>query len=145
MSKYTIHHALPSVEQFIRLRKICGLRPPPPENVGPALAASLHSIIAQSPSGETVGTVRAIGDGHLYVQVVDMAVHPSHQRQGIGKRMLDEMIGWIDRECGNVYTSLIAMPGSEDMYRKVGFVETGGRGMKRTKWPKTGVVDETNA
>jgi len=50
------------------------------------------------------------------------------------------MIRWIDKECGNVYTSLIAMPGSEEMYRKVGFVETGGRGMKRTKWPKTGIA-----
>lgn len=76
----------------------------------------------------------------MYVQIVDMAVHPSHQRQGVGKRMLDEMIRWIDKECGDVYTSLIAMPGSEEMYRKVAFVETGGRGMKRTKWPKTGVA-----
>lgn len=138
--KYTIHHALPSPKDHIRLRTICGLRPPPPSKVAPALAASLHSIIAKSPEGETIGTVRAIGDGHLYVQVVDMAVHPSHQRQGVGKRMLDEMIRWIDEECGDVYTSLIAMPGSEEMYRRVGFVETGGRGMKRTKWPKTGVV-----
>jgi len=142
MTEYTIHHDLPSPEDHIRLRTICGLRPPPPHKVGPALVASLHSIIAKSPSGETIGTVRAIGDGHLYVQIVDMAVHPSHQRQGLGKRMLGQMIEWIDEECGDVYVSLIAMPGSEEMYRRVGFVETGGRGMKRTKWPKTGTVAE---
>ena len=80
--------------------------------------------------------VRAIGDGHIYVQIVDMAVHPNHQRRGLGKRMLRELVGWIDGECGDVYTSLIAMPGSEEMYRREGFVETGGRGMKRTEWPK---------
>jgi ribosomal protein S18 acetylase RimI-like enzyme len=137
---YTIHHALPSPEDYIRLRTICNLRPPPPHKVAQALAASLHSIIAQNTNGETVGTVRAIGDGHLYVQIVDMAVDPAYQRQGIGKRMLDEMIDWIDKECGDVYVSLIAMPGSEEMYRRVGFVETGGRGMKRTKWPKTGLI-----
>jgi len=136
--QHTILHALPTPADFIRLRTICGLRPPPPAQVAPALAASLHSIIAQTQSGETIGTVRAIGDGHLYVQICDMAVHPSHQRRGVGKRMLNEMIRWIDENCGDVYVSLIAMPGSEEMYRRVGFVETGGRGMKRTKWPKTG-------
>lgn len=82
--------------------------------------------------------VRAIGDGQIYVQIVDMAVHPEHQRRGVGQRLLNEMIAWVDRECGNVYTSLIAMPGSEELYRREGFVETGGRGMKRTNWPKPG-------
>ena len=75
--QHTILHALPCPADFIRLRTICGLRPPPPAQVAPALAASLHSIIAQTQSGETIGTVRAIGDGHLYVQICDMAVHMS--------------------------------------------------------------------
>lgn len=136
MSEYTIEHALPAPEDMIRLRSLCALRPPPPHKVAAAIASSLHCVIAKSQSGEIIGMVRAIGDGHIYVQVVDMAVHPAHQRRGVGKRMLRELIEWIDKDCGDVYTSLIAMPGSEGMYRNEGFVETGGRGMKRTKWPK---------
>lgn len=145
MSGYTISHALPSAASLIRLRGICSLRPPPAEKVAPALAASLHCITASistntdggpDAEGEVVGMVRAIGDGHMYVQIVDMAVHPDHQRQGLARRMLQEMLDWVDKECGDVYTSLIAMPGTEELYRRQGFVETGGRGMKRTQWPK---------
>lgn len=136
MTEYTIEHTPPGAEDLINLRSACALRPPPLDKVPAAIAASLHCVTAKSPQGEVVGMVRAIGDGHIYVQIVDMAVHPNHQRRGLGKRMLRELVGWIDGECGDVYTSLIAMPGSEEMYRREGFVETGGRGMKRTEWPK---------
>lgn len=136
MTEYIIEHTTPRSEDLIHLRSVCALRPPPPDKVAAAISAPLHCVKAKSPSGEAVGMVRAIGDGHVYVQIVDMAVHPDHQRRGLGKHMLKGMVEWIDRECEDVYTSLIAMPGSQGMYRREGFVETGGREMKRTTWPK---------
>lgn len=120
-------HASPSPENLVRLRAVCHLRPPPPQKVAAAITASLHCVIARSSSGEVVGIVRAIGDGHIYVQIVGMVVHLDHQRKGTGRRMLKGMTAWVDDECGDVCTSLIALSGSEEMCREEGFVETGGR------------------
>ncbi len=35
-----------------------------------------------------LGLIRAVGDGHTVVLVQDLLVHPGHQRQGIGTKLL---------------------------------------------------------
>ena len=54
-----------------------------------------------------MGMCRCIGDGALFLQVVDMAVDPNHQRKGLGKRLLDTMLAWVDEHAPEAYLSLI--------------------------------------
>ena len=78
--------------------------------------------------------VRLIGDGQLFLQVVDMAVLPSHQGKGLGKALLDELLKWVDANASGAYVSLIGDPPGVRLYKSRGFVETNGIGMKRSAW-----------
>ena len=131
---YTITHSIPTTEEHIRLRTLSGLTPPPPAAVPSALAHSVHGIVARTATGEAVGMVRCIGDGALFLQLVDMAVHPDHQGKGLGKCVLDTMLEWIDQYAPDAYLSLIGDSPGQKLYKSRGFVETIGRGMTRARW-----------
>lgn len=137
--QYTIQPSLPSPADYIRLRTLSGLTPPPASAVPLALSNSIHCLLATtSPTspdpGEVVGMVRLIGDGALFLQLVDVCVVPPHQGRGLGDRLVSQMCEWIDENAGEAYVSLIADPMGQGLYRKKGFVETSGIGMKRSKW-----------
>lgn len=40
-----------------------------------------------------VGLARALTDFEYHASVYDVAVHPDHQRRGIGRKMLEELLG----------------------------------------------------
>ena len=135
---YTILHQPPTPEDLSKLRRESGLTPPPTEiDLVKALANSVHTVIARtssSPDGETIGMVRMVGDGQMFMLICDMAVLPAYQGKGIGKKLLDEMIRWIDENAPNAYVSLIGDPPGQKLYKSRGFVPTHGMGMKRSKW-----------
>lgn len=39
---------------------------------------------------------RLIGDGALFLQVVDIAVHPAHQHKGLGKQIIQKLVEYAD-------------------------------------------------
>ena len=39
-----------------------------------------------------IGLVRAVGDGQTVVLIQDILVHPAHQRQGVGTRLMDALL-----------------------------------------------------
>ncbi|MBR5310774.1 MAG: GNAT family N-acetyltransferase [Oscillospiraceae bacterium] len=39
-----------------------------------------------------VGIIRAVGDGYSVLFIQDILVHPEHQRNGIGTKLLDSML-----------------------------------------------------
>jgi len=133
---YTIHHSSPTPTEHIHIRTTSGLTSPPPSRVASALSHSLHCLVARTNTGEAVGMVRLIGDGALFLQIVDMCVHPDHQGRGLGKRLLDGMLAWVDGNCQDAYVSLIADDPGERLYSTRGFVRTTGVGMRRSKWGK---------
>ena len=69
-----------------------------------------------------VGIGRVIGDGGLFYDIVDVAVVSEHQRKGVGKMIMDGLMGYIDR---NARTSslvcLMANKGIAPFYEKYGF------------------------
>ncbi|MDE6220441.1 MAG: GNAT family N-acetyltransferase, partial [Lachnospiraceae bacterium] len=72
---------------------------------------------------QTVGMGRLIGDG-LYYVIVDVVVHPAFQGMGIGGKIVDMMIAYVDRETpceGRSSVQLIAEKGKETFYEKRGF------------------------
>ena len=72
-----------------------------------------------------VGMGRVIGDGGLFFQVVDIAVLPAYQGQGLGKQIMAAITEWLGAnvpESG--YVSLLADGQAQRLYAQYGFVPT---------------------
>ncbi len=133
-----IAQRLPTCDEYNMLRQRCGWRIYDPEIATKALASSLFCVVAEGSNGEAVGMGRLIGDGHIYVHVQDVLVIPEFQRMGVGRRIMDEIFGWLDKNVAdNTNIGLFASKGRENFYRAFGFQdrpnEKFGSGMMITK------------
>jgi GNAT superfamily N-acetyltransferase len=68
--------------------------------------------------GRLVGVGRALADGVDCSYICDVAVLPSHQGIGLGKRIVASL---VDLSRGHKKIILYAVPGKEPFYRKLGF------------------------
>lgn len=66
-----------------------------------------------------VGAGRALADGADCSYICDVAVAPSHQGTGLGKRIIGDL---VERSRGHKKIILYAVPGKEPYYRKFGFL-----------------------
>lgn len=111
----------PAADAFVDLRISVGWSPIAPEVADRALANSLHVVsLMQGP--RLVGFGRIVGDGAMRFFVEDVAVAPELQRQGLGRRIMDELVTWLDRNVpagGKTY--LMAAEGSVGFYQHYGF------------------------
>ena len=101
-----------------------------------ALNNSLYTVIAEK-DDQVVGMGRLVGDG-LYYVMVDIVVHPAYQGKGIGSKIVDMIIEYVDEETpvgGRSSIQLIAEKGKEAFYEKRGFKliphEFCGSGMRK--------------
>lgn len=154
-STYTITASVPTPAEYILLRTITGLTPPPVGAASTGLANSVHCLVARmsnpaeidaktidvpsflddGPSlGEAIGMVRLVGDRAVFLLLVDMAVVPEYQGRGVGSKLLDAMLKWVDENAKDAHLTLIGDPPGQRMYRSRGFVETSGIGMARSTW-----------
>jgi ribosomal protein S18 acetylase RimI-like enzyme len=68
---------------------------------------------------------RVIGDGGCNYEIVDIAVHPQYQKQGLGGRIMTEVMSYISENAPeSAYVSLIADHHSPELYSKFGFEPT---------------------
>ncbi len=65
-----------------------------------------------------VGIARALTDFTYVAYLADLAVDADYQRQGIGKRLIEETRSRLGKECMIV---LLAAPAANDYYPKLGF------------------------
>lgn len=66
---------------------------------------------------------RLIGDG-MYYLIADIIVKPEYQKQGIGSRIIDMILKYIEDRTptgGRSSVQLIAEKGKETFYKKKGF------------------------
>ncbi|PVH99945.1 acyl-CoA N-acyltransferase [Periconia macrospinosa] len=134
-SEYVIVPGTPSSEWYHDLRKLAGLTPPPPdamsESVPRSLANSWHMLVAYerkhmvdgqpAPGQNPAGMGRLVGDGAMFLIMCDIAVHPDHQRKGIGKRISQMLVDYVDAHAPHAYVSLVADPMGQALYPKFGF------------------------
>jgi GNAT superfamily N-acetyltransferase len=76
--------------------------------------------------GETlIAMGRIVGDGGCFFQLVDIAVDPRVQGQGLGKRIVAALTGYL-RETApeDAYVSLIADGDARHLYAQFGFAPT---------------------
>ena len=86
-----------------------------------AIKASLWQLAIYDKE-ELVAYIRLVGYGHSIIFVQDLLVRPDYQRQGIGKKLLEEALATFP----NVYQRLLVTERSEKnlaFYQSLGFVE----------------------
>ncbi len=118
---YSIRHAVPSVTDYRRLRENSGLSTKTLEASERGLPNTLFGVEVLV-DGQVIGIGRVIGDGGCFYQVVDIAVLPEYRGQGLGKAIMKEISGYIEREIPESgYVSLLADGKAFELYQQFGF------------------------
>ncbi len=124
MNKIEIVEANIPIEIYRKLRVICGLSSKSLEASEIGLPNSLHSVMVKR-GEEIIGMGRIVGDGGCFCQIVDICVHPEHQGQGIGKRIMQNLTTFVQNHLpASCYVSLIADGDASFLYEKFGFRDT---------------------
>jgi GNAT superfamily N-acetyltransferase len=88
-----------------------------------ALPHSLYGVVVAR-GDHIIGMGRIVGDGAIFYYIQDVAVHPDHQRQGVGKLILRALVTWInDHAPEKAFVGLFADHGKEAFYEQFGFAE----------------------
>lgn len=132
-SGYQTFSEIPSVTDYLHLRKEAGLTPRSVEAAKRGLPNTVVSAVIRS-GDNVVAMGRVIGDGLCY-QVVDTAVLPEHQGQGLGKEIMSTLMHQL-REItpAEAYVSLIADGDASFLYKKYGFIETAPASIGMAQW-----------
>ncbi len=123
---YRLIRTAPPVDAYLRLRGDAGLSPKRADQARAALPGSWAAVhIVETATGTPVAMGRVIGDGGWYFHIADMAVLPEHQRQGLGDRVLTELLAQIRSKApSGAWVTLMADPPGRRLYTRHGFRET---------------------
>lgn len=66
-------------------------------------------------NGKLIGMMRALSDGVSDAYLLDLVVLKAYRRHGIGKRILDHLVGYL-HALGVDWTVCIGAPGTESFY-----------------------------
>jgi len=114
----------PDVDGYLRLRAAAGMHEKTREAAARALPNTLYGVQLQR-DGELVAMGRVIGDNGCFFTVVDIAVAPEWQGQGLGKRIMAALDAWLLRNVPpSAYVTLVADGDAKYLYEKFGFVES---------------------
>jgi len=124
---YGLTAETPAAGDYLRLRVAAGLTPKTPEGATAGLPNTVFAVVVRR-DGEVVGMGRVIGDGGLFFQIVDIAVLPEHQGQGLGKAIVRMLVEHLRATVPKgAYVSLIADGEAHRLYSQYGFELTAPR------------------
>ena len=128
---FTFEEKAPSPDEFCALRVTAGLSAKSLEAAKIGLPNSLYGVSVRDGS-VLIGMGRVIGDGACNFEVVDIAVDPGYQGQGLGRKIMN----YIDDYLASValegsYVSMIA--DEPVFYEKLGYrlVSPASQGMTK--------------
>ena len=105
-------------DELSALYRAAPLGDKPPERLRTVFGNSLFKCFVFE-DGRLVGAGRALADGADCSYICDIAVLPSHQGTGLGKRIVAHL---VERSRGHKKIILYAVPGKEPFYRQFGFL-----------------------
>lgn len=111
-----------SYETYRALRESVGWLLFAEDQMRQALAGSLY-VVSAVENDQTIGMGRLTGDG-MYFLIVDVVVHPSFQKRGIGTDLTNMLLRYVENRTppgGRSSVQLIAEKGKERFYEKLGF------------------------
>ena len=109
-------------EEYCKLRESVGWINFSRTQTEKSLQNSLYTVAAEE-DNQVVGMGRLIGDG-MYYMIVDIVVQPAYQQMGIGSKILNMIIEYVDSATpggGRSSIQLIAEKGKETFYESRGF------------------------
>lgn len=104
-------------EELSRLYLAAPLGHKDPSDLKIAFSNSMFKVLVYD-SGRLIAVGRALADGRDCSYICDVAVHPSYQGLGLGKKVVTELVN-LSQEHKKII--LYAAPGKEPFYRKLGF------------------------
>jgi len=127
-----------SAEQFNELRLTVDWSPVELSLAEKGLENTAFLIVAND-GGRAVGMARVITDYGYQVLIADVIVRPEYQRQGIGTKMMENVMEYIKNSVSSGQGKAItlnAAKGKEDFYKQFGFFErpTDKFGSGMTQW-----------
>ncbi len=95
-------------KDYINIRVSAGLSGRTIQAAKKGLKNSLFAVHVKF-GDEIIGIGRVIGDGGCFFEIVDVAVLPEHQKKGVGKMIMNSLMGWLKKNAPkSSYVSLIA-------------------------------------
>ncbi|QIL21152.1 GNAT family N-acetyltransferase [Thermomonas sp. HDW16] len=114
----------PGVADYVRMRALTGLSPKSEEAARRSLGNTTFGVSLLR-GEEVVGMGRIIGDGACFHFVVDIAVDPALQGQGLGKRIMGALDAWLRvNALPTAHVSLFADGDAKHLYEKYGFAQS---------------------
>jgi len=90
-----------------------------------ALVRQSFCFVGAFRGGELIGMGRAISDGVSDAYIQDVVVLKKFRRAGIGNRIIEKLVEFLtSRRIG--WIGLIAEPGTQEFYQRLGFVAMEG-------------------
>jgi GNAT superfamily N-acetyltransferase len=121
---FTLQPGTPTPDEYRHLRVAAGLSPKSAEAAARGLPNTLHGVTIRE-DGILVAMGRIVGDGGCFFQLVDIAVDPRVQGQGLGKRIVAALTEHLRQTAPEgAYISLIADGDARHLYAQFGFAPT---------------------
>ena len=121
MSEIQFLDQIPGAREFVDLRVAAGLSPNSIAAAEAGLRGSWCAICVRA-GAKLIGMGRIIGDGGCFFQIVDIAVLPDYQGQGIGYGIMERLMKRLHEDAPrSAYVSLIADGDASRLYSKFGF------------------------
>ena len=131
MTAYTIVSEPPSPADFLRLRREAGMAARSRAAVEKGLPNTIYGVTVYH-DDRAIGMGRIVGDGGAVYLISDMAVEPAHQGNGVGTRIMERLMEYLDTNAvESAYITLIA--DVDGFYERFGFepVQPESKGMYR--------------
>lgn len=121
MNSFEIVEKKPGAADLHALRQIVRFTGMDVEAVERGLDGSLYAVCAVS-GEELIGCARVVGDGAAAFYVQDVIVHPSWQGHGVGRALMEKVMGFIEAHaCPGAVVGLMCAKGKDKFYEKFGF------------------------
>lgn len=116
---YNIIEQVVPIDDFLRLRDVTGLEPRPRAAAEKGLPHTLYGMHVIT-DDKVIAMGRVVGDGGLNFEVVDVAVDPDYQGNGLGRKIMEHIMDYLEREAptGAYITLMADVP---ELYQKFGF------------------------
>ena len=127
-----------TIEDYNDLRASVDFITIQPERARTALRNSLYTLIAVE-DGRPVGMARVVGDGGYVYFVCDVIVRPDHQSKGLGRRIIEQVLAWLEDQVSEgetIMVNLMSAMNKEPFYEKLGFHKRpfGNHGSGMSRW-----------
>ena len=112
-----------SAKEYCELRAAVGWQALIEEQAQSGLVNS-DFVVACRDGDQIVGCARIFWDKGYIAYLADVMVKPEYQKQGIGKKLVSECIGYIDgqlKDGWRIKIVIVSAKGKEPFYEKFGF------------------------